>query len=454
MTATMVAPQAQPASPSAPPAPVSNSYRFELVKLFAQWRIRIVLVACWLGPALLVAVISKQNSLPSDTVFGRWMGQTGWAGSLVVLSFSCSWVLPLVTSVVAGDIFAAEDRIGTWRHLLVAVRSPRRIFAAKALASLTVILVIAAGLAASSIAGGLAVVGNRPLVGLEGQLLTPGHAALAVLLAWASALAPTLAFAAVGLLGSVALGRSPMGLLMPALLAIVLQLAQLLPLPVVARVALPSYGFIAWRGLFTEPDQIGPLLLGIAISLAWAVVATGLAYQMFLRRDFTDPAYDGAGRRVVVRAVLPLVALLAVTTAVLAAATPTSASGIDRPKLESSLATAYAHLYRMQSRELHRPDVTERQLRASASCDKGGSLVDDVGAGNDWRCVVTWHIPGVGAIGSAIYQLDVTPDGRYVADGDGPQEVNGFFQVRTPTGDASNPLWQFDGSVNLLSSTQ
>jgi len=149
-----------------------------------------------------------------------------------------------------------------------------------------------------------------------------------------------------------------------------------------------------------------------------------------------------------------LVALLAVTTAVLAAATPTSASGIDRPKLESSLATAYAHLYRMQSRELHRPDVTERQLRASASCDKGGSLVDDVGAGNDWRCVVTWHIPGVGAIGSAIYQLDVTPDGRYVADGDGPQEVNGFFQVRTPTGDASNPLWQFDGSVNLLSSTQ
>jgi len=449
MTATLAAPPMQ----SAPPAPVVNSYRFELVKLFAQWRIRIVLAACWVGPAVLVAVISNQSSLPSDTVFGRWMGQSGWAGTLVVLSFSCSWVLPLITSVVAGDIFAAEDRIGTWRHLLVAVRSPRRIFAAKALASLTVILVIAAGLATSSIVGGLVAVGNRPLVGLEGQLLTPAHAATAVLLAWASALAPTLAFAAVGLLGSVALGRSPMGLLMPALLAIVLQLAQLLPLPVVARVALPSYAFIAWRGLFTEPDQTGPLLIGIAISLAWAVAGTVLAYLMFMRRDFTDPAYDGAGRRVVVRAVLPLVALLAVTTAVVAVATPSSGSGIDRPKLETSLATAYGHLYRMQSRELHRPDVTEQQLRTSASCDKGGSRVDDVGAGNDWRCVLTWHIPGVGAIGTAIYQLDVTPDGRYVADGDGPQEVNGFFQVRTATGDAPNPLWQFDGSVNLLSST-
>src|SRR5262249_10735957 len=78
------------------PAPLLRGYRFELVKLLAQWRIRLVLLACWLGPALLVAVISRQSSLPSDTVFGRWMSQTGWAGSLVVLSFSCSWVLPLL----------------------------------------------------------------------------------------------------------------------------------------------------------------------------------------------------------------------------------------------------------------------------------------------------------------------------------------------------------------------
>jgi ABC-2 type transport system permease protein len=435
------------------PAPVRRSYRFELVKLLAQWRIRLVLLVCWLGPALLVAVISQQSSLPADTVFGRWMSQTGWAGPLVVLSFSCSWVLPLLTSLVAGDVFAAEDRLGTWRHLLVAVRSPRRIFAAKALASLTVILLLVAGLAASGVVGGLAAVGNRPLVGLDGQLLVPGHAAGAVLLAWASALAPTLAFAAVGLLGSVALGRSPMGLVMPALLALALQLAQLLPLPVVVRVALPSYAFIAWRGLFTDPAQIGPLVAGVVVSLTWAVAACALAYVLFMRRDFTDAAYDGVGRRVLVQAALPLAALLAVTVGVIAVATPVSASGIDKAKLDGSLATAFAHLYRMQTAELHRPGVTEAQLQASASCDKGGSLVADHGAGNDWRCVVSWHLPGATATGSAIYQLDVTPDGRYVADGDGPQEVNGFFQVHTSTGDAPNPLWQFDGLVDLLAPT-
>jgi ABC-2 type transport system permease protein len=433
-----------------PPPPVRRGYRFELTKLLAQWPIRVVMLACWLGPALFVAVVSGQSSLPSDTVFGRWMGQSGWAGPLVLLTFSCAWVLPLLTSLVAGDVFASEDRLGTWRHLLVAVRSPRRIFVAKALASLTVILLLVAGMAVSAVVGGLAAVGHHPLVGLDGHLLAPGQAAGAVLLAWAIALAPTLAFAAVGLLGSVALGRSPMALLMPALLALLLQIAQLLPLPVDVRVALPSYAFIAWRGLFTDPVQTGPLVVGVAVSLAWTVATGALAYRLFLRRDFTDLAYDGSGRRVLVGGMLPLGALLAVTVAVLAGTTPASSSGIHKAKLEGSLAMAFAHLYRVQTAELHRPAVTEAVLRARAACDRGGSLVDDVGPGNDWRCVVTWHLPGATATGSAIYQLDVTPDGRYVADGDGPQEVNGFFAVHTSTGDAPNPLWQFDGIVNLL----
>jgi ABC-2 type transport system permease protein len=379
------------------------------------------------------------------------MNQTGWAGSLVVLSFACSWVLPLLTSLVAGDVFAVEDRLGTWRHLLVAVRSPRRIFAAKALASLTIIVALAAGLTVSGIVGGLAAAGNRPLVGLDGHLLAPAQAATAVLLSWASVLAPTLAFAAIGLLGSVALGRSPMGLVIPALLALLLQIAQLLPLPVVVRVALPSYAFVAWRGLFTDPAQTGPLAVGIAVSLILAVAASALAYRLFMRRDFTDVAYDG--RRLLVGAVLPLAALFAVTVGVIAGTTSASASGIDKVKLDRSLATAFGHLYRMQTVELHRPAVTEAQLRSSASCDKGGPLVRDVGAGNDWRCVVTWRLPGSAAIGQAIYQLDVNPQGRYVADGDGPQEVNGFFQVHTSTGDVPNPLWQFDGSIDLLSAT-
>ncbi|MGW1745880.1 ABC transporter permease [Streptomyces sp. NPDC002092] len=430
--------------------PVSRGYRFELVKLVSQWRIRLLVLACWIAPALFVAGVSQQSTLPSDTLFGRWMHATGWAGPLVMLGFAGTWALPLLTSVVAGDVFAAEDRLGTWRHLLVAVRSPRRIFVAKALASLTVILLLVAGLAVSSAVGGLVSVGNQPLVGLDGHLLAPGDAALRVLLAWVAALAPTLALAAIGLLGSVALGRSPMGLLLPPLVALAMSVAQMLPLPVAVRLALPGYAFIAWNGLFTSPAQLGPLLIGVAVGLLWAVLATALAYLLFLRRDFTNLAYDGSGRRALTVGALPLAGLTAVTVGVVAVATPSMGSGIEQDKVQRSVATAFAHLYRMQTQELHRPAVTEAQLRASAACTKSDGQSAQEGAGNDWRCVVTWHLPGVPVPGTAIYQLDITSDGRFVADGDGPKEVNGYFLLRTSTGDAPNPLWQFDGNVELL----
>jgi ABC-2 type transport system permease protein len=449
MTATITEPDA----PAARPVSVARGYRFELVKLVSQWRIRLLVLACWIAPGLFVAAVSQQSSLPTDTLFGRWMNATGWAGPLVMLGFAGLYALPLLTSVVAGDVFASEDRLGTWRHLLVAVRSPRRIFVAKALASLTVILVLVAGMAVSSAVGGVVAVGNRQLVGLDGHLLAPADAAGQVLLAWVCVLAPTLALAAIGLLGSVALGRSPMGLLLPAVVALAMALAQMLPVPVAVRLALPSYAFIAWNGLFTSPAQLGPLLISIAVSLVWAVTATALAYLLFLRRDFTNLTHDGSGRRAITVGALPLVGLVGLAFAIIAASTPSLGSGIDQDKVQRSVATAFAHLYRLQTKQLNRPDVTEAQLQATAACNKGDGLVAPEGPGNDWRCVVSWHLPGVEVTGTAIYQLDITSDGRFVADGDGPKEVNGYFQVRTPTGDQPNPLWQFDANVELLSTT-
>ena len=77
-----------------------------------------------------------------------------------------------------------------------------------------------------------------------------------------------------------------------------------------------------------------------------------------------------------------MAALLALSVAVIAVATPGSGSGIEQSKLEGSLATAFGHLYRVQTDELHRPAVTEAQLRAAATCDKGGGLVANSGPGN------------------------------------------------------------------------
>ncbi|WP_042374179.1 ABC transporter permease [Streptacidiphilus neutrinimicus] len=439
-------------TPRRRPVAVTRILRLELVKQFSAWRVRLLILLCWLGPGLLVFAIDEQSTLPADTLFGRWMHATGWAGSLVVLGVAGTWALPLVTSMVAGDVFASEDRLGTWRHLLVAVRSHRRIFAAKAIASLAVIGLLVAGLAFSSMLGGLLAEGNAPLVGLDGHLLSGSAAAGDVLLAWLCALAPTLALAAIGLLGSVALGRSPMGLLLPTLAALGMQVAQLLPLPVAVRLALPGYAFISWNGLFTDPRQLGPLLIGVAVSLVWAVVATALAYLIFLRRDFTNLNNDGAGRRVLTLGALPLAGLLATTVCVVSLATGAGAggSGITQDKVQRSLATVFAHLYRYQQAEMRQPPVTVAQLQATAACDKSEGLGPQAGSGNDWRCTVSYDVPGYNATAQAIYQLNVSANGRYTADGDGPVQLNGYFLIVIAGKAVPNPLWQLDGNVDLL----
>jgi ABC-2 type transport system permease protein len=432
------------------PVPVARIVRFELLKQFSAWRVRLLIGLCWLGPGLLVFAIDQQSTLPSDTLFGRWMHATGWAGPLVVLGVAGTWALPLLTSLVAGDVFASEDRLGTWRHLLIAVRSHRRVFAAKAVAGLTVIGLLMAGLAVSSIVGGLLAEGNRPLVGLDGHLITGPDAAGDTLLAWACVVAPTLALAAIGLLGSIALGRSPMGLVLPMVAALAMQLAQLLPLPVAVRLALPGYAFLSWNGLFADPRQLGPLLIAVGVSTGWAIAATALAYRLFLRRDFTNLNNDGAGRRGLTWGVLPLAGLLAATVGVLTVATGASGSGITQDKVQRSVATAFAHLYRFQQAQLRQPPVTEAQLQTSASCDKSEGLDAQQGSGNDWRCTVSWTVPGYNATAQAVYQLNVTANGRYTADGDGPVQVNGYFLIVSAGKAAPNPLWQFDGDVDLL----
>src|SRR5260370_32817241 len=132
----------------------------------------------------------------------------------------------------------------------------------------------------------------------------------------------------------------------------------------------------------------------MAVSLVWAVVVMGLAYWLFVRRDFTSSADDGLVRRVLMAGVLPLAVLFALTAGVLALSAPqTRGSGIEQGKLQRSLTTAFAHLYVLQTRQLHRPNVTEAQLRASAFCDNGGGLVASSGPGNRWPCTVTLPPP-------------------------------------------------------------
>ncbi|MFC4906714.1 ABC transporter permease [Actinomadura gamaensis] len=262
-------------------------YRWETAKLVRQVRTRLVALACVVAPFLFVAALEVQTTTPQDTLFGRWVHDSGFAVPLVVLGFAGQWALPALTSVVAGDIFACEDRHGTWRTILTRSRSRGQIFAGKTLAALTYAIAVTVLLGASSLLAGVLVVGHQPLVGLSGTLLAPGRATALVLASWASVLPPVLGFTGLGLLLSVAGRNGALGIGGPVVIGLVMQLGSMVDLPVPVRTLLLSTPFGTWHGLFADPPFRGPLLWGAAVSAGYLVLCVGGAYALLRRRDIT-----------------------------------------------------------------------------------------------------------------------------------------------------------------------
>ena len=80
-----------------------------------------------------------------------------------------------MAGVLAGDLFASEDRYGTWKMVLTRSCTRRDLFAGKVLAVALFAVGLLALLAISSLAAGVLLVGAHPLVSLSGTLLSTGH---------------------------------------------------------------------------------------------------------------------------------------------------------------------------------------------------------------------------------------------------------------------------------------
>ena len=143
---------------------VWRAYRIERRKLSSQLGVRILALICVLGPFLFAAILKVQSGSPTDTLYGVWVHSSGFAVSLVLLAFAGSWGLPVIAGIVAGDIFAAEDRYGTWKLLLTRSCTRRDLFVGKLLAAATFSLGLLVLAAAASILAGVLLVGDQSLV--------------------------------------------------------------------------------------------------------------------------------------------------------------------------------------------------------------------------------------------------------------------------------------------------
>jgi ABC-2 type transport system permease protein len=257
----------------------------EWSKLMAQLKVRLVLGVCVVSPFAFAVAMRVQSSVPTDTLFGRTVTESGFAVPLVVLGFAALWVFPVLASIVSGDLFSSEDRYGTWTTVLTRSRSRGEVFVGKVLTALAFSSIAVATLAVSSVAAGALVIGRQPLIDLSGVARAPAEAIARVTLAWVSVLAPTFAVSAAAVLVSVATRSSAAGIGLPVVVGLAMQVYAFVDGPDIIRRLLMTSAFDAWHGLLTEPTYFKPLVYGTVMSGVYLSVCLGAAYGLIRQRD-------------------------------------------------------------------------------------------------------------------------------------------------------------------------
>src|SRR6202022_2491662 len=120
---------------------VLTVYRWELTKLRYQKRTYLGLGAAVLVPIIFTVAVHFRHDQHGDFAFASYLNKSGLAMPLVILLFGAIWMFPLITALVAGDIFASEDHNGTLKTILTRSLERWQIFAGKALAAITYAIV-------------------------------------------------------------------------------------------------------------------------------------------------------------------------------------------------------------------------------------------------------------------------------------------------------------------------
>ena len=427
-----------------------SAYAAEQRKLLAQTSTRVLALVCLLVPFAFALVISRQSGVPGDSLLGVWVHESGYGVGFVVLDFAGYLGLPVLAAVVAGDLFAAEDRYGTWKTVLTRSRSRRDLFAAKALVAGVLAVGLALIAAASSIAGALVFVGPHSLVGLSGNELSSGHALVLLLCGWLLNLPPLLGFVGLAILLSVASRSGIAGVFGTALLGMLMQLLGFLGNGSWTHSLLLVSAFDDWHGLLADPSFFGPLASGLAVSFIWGGLALWAGWALLRRREFAGPSAGARGwlptARLVGAAVVGLIVLGALSSA--------GATSITAGRLQLALGESFERLTLLQQRELGRKVPAGSHLELAMRCARHGTSHD--GPGDDWTCTVT--LASAASTGydplkltSATYDVSVKSNGCYRADA--PPAFIGSQTMRDAHGrSVVNPLYTIYGCFDTTAS--
>jgi ABC-2 type transport system permease protein len=427
---------------------VMSAARTERRKLVAQLPLRLLIVLCVLGPLVFAVLLKAQSGTPSDALFGVWVHTSGYAVSLVVLGFAANWGFPIIAGVLAGDLFAGEDRQGTWKTILIRSRTLEEVFAGKALAAIGFAVALGVTLGLASLVAGLSVVGAHPLLDFAGRELAPVHVLALVALSWLICLPPLVAYTSLAILFSVASRNGIIGVLGPILVALVTQLLDLIGRGIWVHTLLIGSAFDAWHGLFASPAFFGPLLVSEVVCLAWIAGSLGGAWWILERRDFTGAAESPReGWQAPVRIALGATALIAF----LAFASNWGPVGVTARRLTASLAPEFRRLTSLQQDLLGHPIPADARYRILPVCS--GRAAKREGPG-DWTCTMNVYVILAGDTQPLTdtpisYDVSVEYNGCYKATS--PPAYVGQADIQDTRGQiVVNPLVTIYGCLDIL----
>jgi ABC-2 type transport system permease protein len=299
----------------------------------------------------------------------------------------------------------------------------------------------------SSLVAGVLLVGNHPLVSLNGTLFSSGHSLLLVLASWLLCIFPTLAFASLGVLFSIATRNGIMGVIGPPLCALAMQLLLLVGSGIVMHMLLVGSAFGTWHALFNDQPYYGPILIGVGVSLIWTAVCLGISWRLLRTRDFAGVSVSRRpGWVVPLRAAGVLTAVIAL----LAIAGNWGPTPVTAHRLQANFENSFNNLTILQQRELGRVVPRGARLNILPYCSRRGSTPRGPG---DWVCTMTVFTPQPGANPFSqtpvSYDVSVQSDGCFKAQS--PPAFIGQQLMKDASGhEIVNPLYTIYGCFNTL----
>jgi ABC-2 type transport system permease protein len=264
---------------------VATVYRWELAKLAAQKRTYLGLAAAMLVPLVFVLVLVFKSGGPNDVPLGRYIRETGLAVPFVALFFMSIWAFPLITALVAGDIVAAETHNGTLKTILTRSRERGEVFAGKALAAFTYMLLVVVAMATVGLVAGSLAWGFNPLTSLSGTTVSAGHGFSLLVASVGVYILPLAGIAAFGLLLSTVTQNSAAAVVGTLMWALLMQLLGVLPGTESIRPYLLATQFDAWHGFLRVPADWTPVVRALWVCALYIAAPLLAAYLVFVRRD-------------------------------------------------------------------------------------------------------------------------------------------------------------------------